>query len=75
MSASFVDVTGDTEQFADLFGYVASLKEDLKNDANEKNIEKEVEQNKQSALLQKLLSHQQLVLDQGAEKGNIYYDF
>jgi hypothetical protein len=25
--------------------------------------------------LQKLLSHQQLVLDQGAEKGNIYYDF
>lgn len=70
MSATFVDVTGEAEQFADLFSYLASLKPELKGDADEKNIEKGVEQNKQGELLKKLLSHQQLVLEQGAEKGN-----
>jgi translation initiation factor 3 subunit M len=68
MSATFVDVTGEAEQFADLFSYLASLKPELKGDADEKNIEKGVEQNKQGELLKKLLSHQQLVLEQGAEK-------
>lgn len=76
MSATFVDVTGEAEQFADLFGYLASLKPELKADADEKNIEKAVEQNKQSELLKKLLSSQQLVLEQGAEKGNYsHYEF